>query len=51
MIQQSFIDMEAMFNLFDEEQDIKDAPNAIPLAVENGKVEFDNVSFGYSAEY
>ena len=51
MIQQSFIDMEAMFTLFDEEQDIKDASNAVPLAVSNGKIEFNNVSFGYSDEY
>jgi ABC-type transport system involved in Fe-S cluster assembly fused permease/ATPase subunit len=49
MKQQSFIDMEATFTLFDEEQDIKDA--AKPLTVPNGKIEFDNVSFGYSDEY
>ena len=39
-----------MFTLFDEEQDIKDSPNAVPLVVENGGVEFNDVSFGYSRE-
>lgn len=51
MIQQSFIDMEAMFDLLEQEQDIKDVPNALPLAVTNGKIEFDNVSFNYAPEY
>jgi ABC-type transport system involved in Fe-S cluster assembly fused permease/ATPase subunit len=50
MIQQSFIDMENMFALLDEEQDIKDLPNAAPLRLEGGAVEFRNVSFKYSTE-
>ena len=51
MIQQSFIDMESMFTLMSEEQDIKDLPEAVPLKLTQGAVEFNNVSFGYSNEY
>jgi ABC-type transport system involved in Fe-S cluster assembly fused permease/ATPase subunit len=36
--------------LFDEEQDIKDAPNAKELQIQQGQVEFENVSFRYTPE-
>ncbi|XP_061179768.1 ATP-binding cassette sub-family B member 6-like [Saccostrea echinata] len=47
MIQQSFIDMENMFELLDESQEIKDIPDAKNIAVTNGKIEFRNVNFHY----
>ncbi|XP_072300431.1 ATP-binding cassette sub-family B member 6 [Eucyclogobius newberryi] len=47
MIQNSFIDMESMFKLFEEEEEVKDEVNAGNLNFQNGKVEFDNVYFQY----
>ncbi|XP_076292860.1 ABC transporter ATP-binding protein/permease Hmt-1 [Lasioglossum baleicum] len=49
-IQKNFIDMENMFDLLREEQEVIDAPGAGPLIVESGQVEFSNVAFGYSPE-
>jgi len=46
-IKQSLVDMEKMFELLDVESELKDAPTAKPLAVDEGAVVFDNVSFGY----
>jgi ATP-binding cassette, subfamily B (MDR/TAP), member 6 len=50
MIQQAFIDMESMFDLLEEELDIKDSPNAKELKISQGLVEFENVTFSYSPE-
>ena len=50
MIQQAFIDMENMFDLFDVEAEIKDRQNAPPIAIQYGKVEFRNVYFHYAPE-
>ena len=50
MIQQSFIDMENMFELFDVEQEIKDEPDAKPIALTAGKIEFKNVYFHYNPQ-
>ncbi|XP_058875412.1 ATP-binding cassette sub-family B member 6-like, partial [Acipenser ruthenus] len=47
MIQSSFIDMENMFELFTEEQEVTDDVNAGPLLFKLGKVEFENVHFNY----
>ena len=47
MIQQSFIDMENMFELFDVEQEIKDPPDAKPIVLTTGQIEFKNVYFHY----
>ncbi|XP_042321821.1 ATP-binding cassette sub-family B member 6 isoform X2 [Sceloporus undulatus] len=47
MIQSSFVDMENMFDLFDEEQEVKDEPGAGDLRFMTGRVEFENVHFGY----
>ncbi|XP_061465354.1 ATP-binding cassette sub-family B member 6 [Rhineura floridana] len=47
MIQTSFIDMENMFDLFSEEQEVKDEPGAGDLRFLTGRVEFENVHFGY----
>lgn len=46
-IKQSLVDMEKMFELLDVESELKDAPTAKPLAVDEGAIVFDNVSFGY----
>ncbi|KAI9301629.1 hypothetical protein BJ944DRAFT_168748 [Cunninghamella echinulata] len=47
MIQQNFIDMEKMLELFDEKQAVQDAPDAQAISVKKGEVVFDNVVFGY----
>ncbi|KAI8638402.1 hypothetical protein BD408DRAFT_351925 [Parasitella parasitica] len=47
MIQQNFIDMEKMFDLFDVEETVKDAEGAGSLTVIEGHVKFDNVCFAY----
>ena len=49
-IQKNFVDMENMFELLREEQEIIDAPGAGPLVVKQGQVEFSNVSFSYAPE-
>lgn len=48
MIQNSFIDMENMFELFSEEEEVKDLPNAGQLRFRSGKIEFENVHFSYT---
>ena len=50
MIQQSFIDMENMFELFDVEQEIKDPPDAEPIVLTTGQIEFKNVYFHYNPQ-
>ncbi|XP_026671696.1 ATP-binding cassette sub-family B member 6, mitochondrial [Ceratina calcarata] len=47
-IQKNFVDMENMFDLLREEQEVIDAPGAGPLVVKRGQVEFTNVSFSYT---
>ncbi|CAG9770126.1 unnamed protein product [Ceutorhynchus assimilis] len=49
-IQKNFIDMENMFDLMKEEEDIIDAPGAGPLVIKKGIVEFSNVTFSYVPE-
>ncbi|TGZ51703.1 Uncharacterized protein DBV15_03914 [Temnothorax longispinosus] len=49
-IQKNFVDMENMFELLREEQEVIDAPGAGLLDVKRGQVEFLNVSFGYTPE-
>lgn len=48
MIQNSFIDMESMFKLFEEDEEVKDEVNAGNLLYKLGKVEFENVYFSYT---
>ena len=43
-------DMERMFNLLDEPQEIKDAPNASELTVTRGEIVFDHVYFRYTPD-
>ena len=49
-IQQSLVDMENMFSLLDEEQEIKDPPGALPIDIKDGAVEFDNITFSYQTD-
>jgi ATP-binding cassette subfamily B protein len=46
-IKQSTVDMEKMFTLLSTHREIADAPDARPLAVHEGTVRFDHVSFSY----
>ncbi|XP_077581236.1 ATP-binding cassette sub-family B member 6 [Stigmatopora nigra] len=48
MIQNSFIDMESMIKLFEEDMEVKDAPNAVNFDYKVGKVQFENVYFSYT---
>ncbi len=48
-IRQGLIDMEAMFALLDTPAEVTDMPGAPPLQVSEGRVRFENVSFGYEA--
>lgn len=49
-IQKNFVDMENMFDLLKEEEEIVDNPQAKPLLSSGGEIEFSNVTFGYSPE-
>ncbi len=46
-IRQALIDMASMFDLLEQPTEIADRPDARPLAVAGGRVEFDGVRFGY----
>ena len=46
-IRQSLTDMERMFSLLEEAPDITDIDAAKPIAIDQGRIEFDNVAFGY----
>ncbi|HEY4136148.1 MAG TPA: ABC transporter ATP-binding protein/permease [Alphaproteobacteria bacterium] len=48
-IKQSLTDMESMFHLLGVDREIKNAPDARPLAVAGGEVSFRHVDFGYDA--
>ncbi|MCW5731892.1 MAG: ABC transporter ATP-binding protein/permease [Alphaproteobacteria bacterium] len=48
-IKQSLTDMERMFGLLAEREEVRDAPDARPLAVTRGEIEFDRVDFSYDA--
>jgi ATP-binding cassette, subfamily B, heavy metal transporter len=49
-IKQCTVDMEKMFALLGTHREIADAPDAVPLAVQQGSVRFDRVSFSYNAD-
>jgi ATP-binding cassette subfamily B protein len=49
-IKQAVTDIEIMFSLLARDPEIKDAPDAVPLAVAKGAVRFDNVSFAYDPD-
>ena len=46
----SLIDMEKMFDLLDVAPEVTEAVNAKPLALSNGAVRFEKVSFSYSSD-
>jgi ATP-binding cassette subfamily B protein len=46
-LRQSLLDMRAMFRLLEVNAEVEDAPDAKPLIVEGGRLEFDRVEFGY----
>jgi len=48
-LRQSLIDVEAMFRLLDQQVEVPDGPGARPLAVTQGRIEFDHVRFGYES--
>jgi len=49
-IRQALIDMDAMFDLLEQPEEIADAPGARPLVVSGGRIEFRDVSFAYETE-
>jgi ATP-binding cassette subfamily B protein len=49
-IKQSLTDMETLFDLMDKLPEVVDAPDARPLEITSGTVEFDDVHFGYGPE-
>jgi ATP-binding cassette subfamily B protein len=48
-VKQSLTDMERLFGLLDQRQDVQDLPGAIPLSVTRPTVRFENVHFSYDA--
>lgn len=46
-VRQGLTDIEQMFDLLDVPQEVMDKPNAKPLAINRGRVRFDNVKFAY----
>jgi ATP-binding cassette subfamily B protein len=49
-ITQALVDMDAMFHLLHQPQEVKDKPDAEPLKVAGGEIRFDNVVFAYDPE-
>ncbi len=48
-IRQSLVDMGEMFDLLEQPQEVRDAPDARPLDVTGGRVRLEGVKFGYEA--
>ena len=46
-IRQALVDMGEMFDLLEQPAEVVDAPDAKALQVDGGRIELDNVSFGY----
>ena len=49
-VKQALINIENMFHLLEEPQEIRDIPDAKPLAISGGEVRFENVSFHYDPD-
>ncbi len=49
MIRQALVDMEFIFQILALKPEIQDRPDALELEVREGRVRFDQVSFGYEA--
>ena len=48
-IRQALVDMGEMFDLLEQPQEVRDAPDARPLVVSGGHVRLEGVRFGYEA--
>ena len=46
-IRQALTDMDAMFSLLDEKTEVRDSPDARPLHLKGGEIEFRDVGFSY----
>jgi len=49
-ITQALVDMDSMFRLLHQPQEVTDKPDAKPLVVSGGEIKFDNVVFAYDPE-
>ncbi len=49
-IKNALADMERMFTLLNENREVEDAPDARPLGLQAGRVEFRNVAFSYDPD-
>ncbi|MFK7745463.1 MAG: ABC transporter ATP-binding protein/permease [Roseobacter sp.] len=49
-IRQSLVDMGEMFNLLEQPAEVVDAPDAKPLRIQGGRIELEDVHFGYNAD-
>ncbi|MFQ6552777.1 ABCB family ABC transporter ATP-binding protein/permease [Aestuariibius insulae] len=49
-IRQALVDMGEMFDLLEQPAEVQDRPDARPLSVTGGEIEFDDVVFGYDPE-
>ncbi|HGG04625.1 MAG TPA: ABC transporter ATP-binding protein/permease [Aliiroseovarius sp.] len=49
-IRQSLVDMGEMFDLLGQPAEVQDKPDAVQIQVTDGKVEFDDVYFGYDQQ-
>ncbi len=49
-ITQALVDMDSMFRLLHQPQEVTDKPDAKPLAVSGGEIEFKDVVFAYDPE-
>jgi ATP-binding cassette subfamily B protein len=49
-ITQALVDMDAMFRLLNQPQEVRDRPDAVPLLVTGGEIRFEDVVFAYDPE-
>jgi ATP-binding cassette subfamily B protein len=49
-ITQALVDMDAMFRLLNQPQEVQDRPGAVPLRVTGGEIRFEDVVFAYDPE-
>ena len=49
-VQQATVDMENMFDILEEKPDVIDVPDAKPLQVLQGRIEFRSVCFSYTPD-
>lgn len=46
-IKLALVNLESMFSVMEEPEEIKDIPNAKPIQISEGEIRFENVSFSY----